>query len=777
MQVIAPVTTDQLLQKGQQPLLKFEILYCCCWVDLTSYLKKGSLSISTAGAEMTPRPIAGKWSATIFNKNGMFDPDEPGYAPYNEYFRVGVKVKISVGARYGGVDYYWRRIYGFMDLPNFSIHKSEVSLSGFDNTQFLADTKMKEPDNYWGSSQTFSTGDPEGTFGPEIYVEEDAMDTDDAGHNTVAPWNVRVDCTFVSVDPATSGQSLFEGRADTTDMDARIENPNVGNATIGDEYRVTFWYKKFAGSALPMKVNVYQDIGGNDTRCGGKSGLAATDWTKETFYFTALKTGILIMKLIFQDTGQQFRIDDISIMKYDDPLTYQYDLPVGATGVHYVELDEGAGFESVWPGRQKKDEEGWFYNSEDRYLYFADGKRVEQGTDNLIIHYYTVQIPEEVVADLLARAGLYDNQAEALAAMIYTATSITIDKVWFKSGSTCLNAVKMLCERCNYRFYFNYGQRPVFKAAPTSSNLLTDGGLNEWLSATNLEHWTESIAGTSTVNREATEKIEGTYSCRLDVDAGNSIVYIHQGNISLTPLKRYKLVIWYMNSVAGKTTDFTIRDSSGTVYLKEDDTWNVGYYGITLPNSTIWKKYELFFHAHPDYSSYYLHLVRKFAASSFIYFDKLSIWREDFTFNESHITNIRDYEDRNEIKNLITIEGIEQALPEGAEETKPSKFKGEASEVASINKYGEHTWPIKNHLFQDQATIDAYCAIYLAAFKDPKWYTTFDIPFNPVPLEKGDGVTWRKKYEAGGTPIDQRGIIRDIQINEYNVTYKIEKVA
>jgi len=121
--------------------------------------------------------------------------------------------------------------------------------------------------------------------------------------------------------------------------------------------------------------------------------------------------------------------------------------------------------------------------------------------------------------------------------------------------------------------------------------------------------------------------------------------------------------------------------------------------------------------------------------------------------------------------------GNEQALPEGAEETKPSKFKGEALEVASINKYGEHTMSINNHLFQDQASVDAYCAIYLAAFKDPKRYTTFDTPFNPAPLEKGDGVTWRKKYEAGSTPIDQRGIIRDIQINEFNITYTMEKVA
>lgn len=787
MQVIAPVTTSQLLQKGQRPLLKFEIFYGCCWVDLTdlggkNYLK--SISISTAGAGMTPNPVAGSWSAVIFNKNGMFDPDETGYAPYNEYFRAGVKVKIQVGAKYGGVDCYWRRIYGFMEIPDFSIDKSEVSLSGFDNMQFLTDTKFRMPNNYWGTLAIFDSVATT-QFGAELYDPPggDAAEIGVGEADNVANWAVLTNGgTAITSEDDLGGFSDYEIKFVSDPVDVpetgTVWYDDVCAVVKGTEYYVTFKYARTAGDAwLYLRAWIGATlIGGSGFLKPAANGVFYTG----SFSFTAPANGDLDLRLAcrikYGDAPTTWRVDNISIKSVTSKVIEKYQLPEACMGVHYVELDEGEGFVPVWPGRQKEGDEGWFYDSVLQQLYFAEGKIVEAGTVNLKIHYYTVQIPENVVADLLVRAGLYSNQAEALAAMIYTATGITIDKVWFKSGSTCLDAVRMLCERCNYRFYFNYGQRPVFKPAPTMTNLLIDGGLNIWTTATDLTYWTENLAGTSTVNREAAEKIEGDFSCRFDVDAINSEVAINQINIPLTPLERYKLIFWYMNSEALKYPKIQFRNTASNVWLQDDGTWG-GWHEILLPNSTIWKKFELEFYAHAGYSSYHLYLVNWSAAASSIYFDKVSIWRVPISFLESHITGIRDYEDRNEIKNMVTIEGIEQALPEGAEETKPSKFKGEASEVASINKYGEHTMPIKNHLFQDQATIDAYCAIYLAAFKDPKWYTTFDTPFNPVPLEKGDVVTWRKKYEAGGTPIDQRGIIRDIQINDFTVSYTIEKVT
>jgi len=770
MQAIAPVTTDQLLHKGQRPLLKFEILYCCCWVDLTSYVLKGSLSVSTAGAEMTPNPVAGDWSVALNNKGGRFDPDEPGYAPYNEYFKAGRKVKISIGARYSGTDYYWRRIYGFMEIPNFSIDKSEVSLSGFDNMQFLSDTKLKEPTNYWGTFAIFDSVESS-TSGAELYDPPggDAAEIGGGEEDNVANWAVKENgATTITSEDDIGGFSDYEIRfiADPAGRESEVWYQNVCAVVAGTEYNVIFKYCRTAG-IHPMLFMIRDNA--TSALLGGSGPLDPVNdvWHTGSFSFTPSVNGnidILLFCVVLTGAST-WRIDNISISTATPKPVYKYEMPEACMGIHYVELDEGEGFKPVWPGRQKDGEEGWFYDSGNKLFYFAVGKIVEAGTDNLKIHYYTVQIPENVVADLLARAGLYSNQAEALAAMIYDSTSVLIDKVWFNSGSSALDAVRMLCERVNYRFFFNYGQRPVFK--PASAALSTCDAVTGWFGTSlSIDTGDKKQGGGSLKDYVAGPAGGAWYPTSYnppgtwDWSAKEYILFWLKSDRANTAFTNTRLYIydtssfyryWNLTFLAGEWKAINKLLSTGD-----------GESG-TPPDLTLINSIFITFQAN-DATPFYKKL------DAFVV--------TDFSFIESHITNIRDYEDRNEIRNRVIILGIEQALPEGAEETKPSKFKGEASEVASINKYGEHTMSIDNHLFQDQATIDAYCAIYLAAFKDPKWYTDFDIPFNPVPLEHGvDTITWRKKYEAGSTPIDQRGIVRNITINEFVISYTIEKVA
>lgn len=63
---------------------------------------------------------------------------------------------------------------------------------------------------------------------------------------------------------------------------------------------------------------------------------------------------------------------------------------------------------------------------------------------------------------------------------------------------------------------------------PESGQLLTDGGLEAWTSATNLPQWTEGGAGGNSVNQEASVVRSGTYACRLDVVDPASSAYIYQ---------------------------------------------------------------------------------------------------------------------------------------------------------------------------------------------------------------------------------------------------------
>ena len=68
MQPLAGVTPAQLLAAGQQPLIRLEIEVAAgVWLDISNlgginYLK--DVSVTSAGAKVTPAPIAGEFSAT-----------------------------------------------------------------------------------------------------------------------------------------------------------------------------------------------------------------------------------------------------------------------------------------------------------------------------------------------------------------------------------------------------------------------------------------------------------------------------------------------------------------------------------------------------------------------------------------------------------------------------------------------------------------------------------------------------------------------------------------
>ena len=100
-------------------------------------------------------------------------------------------------------------------------------------------------------------------------------------------------------------------------------------------------------------------------------------------------------------------------------------------------------------------------------------------------------------------------------------------------------------------------------------------------------------------------------------------------------------------------------------------------------------------------------------------------------------------------------------------------MSGEEHDDTSIDEYGERTLTIKNHLFQDQASINAMCISLLAEYKDPKWYADIEVPFKPVPLELGDEISWKERLSPT-LEITQTGTIRDTKINNFKTTYKGE---
>ena len=158
--------------------------------------------------------------------------------------------------------------------------------------------------------------------------------------------------------------------------------------------------------------------------------------------------------------------------------------------------------------------------------------------------------------------------------------------------------------------------------------IIENGGFESWGSSTYLNSWTAVLAGSSTVNRESTEKHGGSYSCRFDIDSSNSKVYIYQ----TTPLvygTKHNVSFWYKTE-SGKTCRGCAyyQDGGITYYLQTDGTWKdetdpgwIGYSFSGNVTNIAWTQFQLSFNAPNTSSSVVWLLDNMAAASSSLYFD------------------------------------------------------------------------------------------------------------------------------------------------------------
>ncbi len=501
MQSIAPLSISDFMEKVTEPLLKIELyppdttppftaynkygskkygegIYGGAWISITDLSGIGGkilkeLSLSFKGSSVDSTPIAATWDLEIFDKDALFHLANPD-SGFTDIFNVGQKFRLYIGIKVSGTDYYWLQSVGIMTEPRGEGSVRSVSASGYDYTQLLIDTKLRSPDNYFGSTSTFDT---------------------------------------------------VEGQ-------------------------------------------------------------------------------------------------------------YEYDMPLDCKGSYIA----------FWDGTQIYEGNDWIYDSDENQFVFNPNKTIVDEIDNLVVNYYTQQIPENVVAKLLVSAGRYPNLATALDKMEFTATGKTIDRVWFNTGNSALHAITLICQLVNYRFRFKYDGTPIFKPKPVA-------------------------------------KAKGS---------------------------------------------------------------------------------------------------------------------EDLSLTSNQHANYDFYQNDKELFNRITIEGEEQAAPIWKEDAESNKLRGEDSDQTSIDTFGEKTLPIKNHLFQDQSTIDAMTATLLSENKDQKKYIAFDLKFSPVPLEIWDTVRIQsrltpgsgsgglysqfkyglnKKYGDNGLIVVQRGLVMDRKINRFSNTIILEEVT
>lgn len=89
--------------------------------------------------------------------------------------------------------------------------------------------------------------------------------------------------------------------------------------------------------------------------------------------------------------------------------------------------------------------------------------------ENLWVYYYQSQSIEGVVGDILYYAGIFattgarDDWVNNVVDDYVTPTGKEIDRVWFNTGTSAFEAIRLLAEVAQYRFYFDYAGNPIFK--------------------------------------------------------------------------------------------------------------------------------------------------------------------------------------------------------------------------------------------------------------------------------------------------------------------------
>lgn len=282
--------------------------------------------------------------------------------------------------------------------------------------------------------------------------------------------------------------------------------------------------------------------------------------------------------------------------------------------------------------------------------------------------------------------------------------------------------------------WYKFDKSSIMLDLDSSVNELKDGGFEDWASTVSLEYWTKSISGTSTVNRDSTNYSSGSYSCRFDVDALNSDVYIYQ-DFEMQAYREYTLNITRMMSAVGVTARFMIRDKNSNVWLQGDGTWGDSATWITLANVVALTAYSLTFKANASYREYRIYLDRLAGTSKSIYFD--------------------DAEIKKAVGGTITDPELMYRLSSTAAR---GLFPHGFNNIRVVGKYGYLTVPLP---------IKQLCIILVRYDNDPSLYTSSKYTKEKI----GD-----YSYEYGGTGIKSISIVTGIfEADRIIAIYKKQK--
>lgn len=144
----------------------------------------------------------------------------------------------------------------------------------------------------------------------------------------------------------------------------------------------------------------------------------------------------------------------------------EYSMDATCKDIYIAYLDSISPYDGSHMSEIYKGSEWGYLESTNKFSFLTGNVPTFNGTNNLKVYYFTTQIVENVIADILLNAGIFTNETERnnwLASDYVKVTGYSIDRVWFNTGASAFEAIRLLAEVVQYRFYFDYAGNPIFK--------------------------------------------------------------------------------------------------------------------------------------------------------------------------------------------------------------------------------------------------------------------------------------------------------------------------
>ena len=192
----------------------------------------------------------------------------------------------------------------------------------------------------------------------------------------------------------------------------------------------------------------------------------STPWDISTAVYDA--KSFLVSGQDMYPSGLFFKPDGskIYVMGQEYNTIHQYSIS-GCTGIYIAYLDSISPYDGSHLFPIYADLDFGYVETDSLFSFYAAVIPSYNGTNNLVVYYFQAKSIESVVGDILYYAGIFATTGARdtwLANASYvTATGKEIDRVWFNTGTSAFEAIRLLAEVAQYRFYFDYAGNPVFK--------------------------------------------------------------------------------------------------------------------------------------------------------------------------------------------------------------------------------------------------------------------------------------------------------------------------